>query len=157
MPLRRTSRFDSLVVYHRRMRRAGRSILRSSLLSAALATIPYLTINLGQIAIHEGSFIHFSKREALSFAVVFACALCVGVATILAIWALSLKGSRVLYGLAATAVFAILATAAEPRFWFRSLDILNAGFAEWIFRTGVFATLVSLAFWERRSDLIRVR
>ena len=140
-----------------RMEKARRSILRSSLLAAALATIPYLAINLGQIAIHDGSFIHFSKQEALTFTVVLGLALWAGVAIVLAICAWSFQGRRLLHGLAATAVFAILATAVEPRFWSWFFDLLNDGLAEWIFRTGVLATLLSLAFWRRGTGVAHVR
>ena len=154
---KRTSRLGCPIVYDRRMESARRSILRSSLLAAGLATIPYLAINLGQIAIHDGSFIHFSKQEALTFTVVLAFALWVGVAMILTICAWSLRGRRLPYCLAATTVFAILATAVEPRFWSWFFDLLNDGLAEWIFRTGVLATLLSLAFWKRGEGLNRVR
>lgn len=138
------------------MESAWRPILRSSLLVAGVATIPYLTINLGQIAIHDGGFIHFSKQEALTLTVVLAFALWVMVAIILAICAWSLQGRWLLYCLAATAVFAILSTAVEPRFWFRFFDLLNDGLAEWIFRTGVLATLLSLSFWKLEIGLNRV-
>lgn len=139
------------------MGRAPRSILSFSFLAAALATIPYLAINLGQIAIHEGSFIHFSKPEALTLTVVLGCALWIGVGMVLAICAWFARGQRLLYGVAATAVFAALATAVEPRFWSWVFDLLNGGLAEWIFRTGVTATVLSLVFGERAGSIAHVR
>ncbi|MFA5965745.1 MAG: hypothetical protein WC804_17145 [Sphingomonas sp.] len=131
--------------------------MRSSILAAALAVIPYLAINFGQIAIHDGSFIHFSKREALTLTAVLGFTLWIGVATVLAICAWSTRGRRLLYGFAATAVFAVLATAVQPSFWFRFFDLLNDGLAEWIFRSGAIATVLSLVLWERGSGFSYVR
>lgn len=119
--------------------------------------IPYLAINLGQIAVHDGSFIHFSKLEALTLTMVLGLTLWVGVATVVAMCAWSTRGGRLPYGVAATTAFAVLATAAEPSFWSRLFDLQNDGLAEWIFRTGAFATLLSLVFGAREDRLTQVR
>jgi hypothetical protein len=126
------------------------------MLSAALATFPYFAINIAQVAIHDGSFIHFSKQEALKLTAVLGLVLWIGTTIILAICAWSAHGGRSLYCFAATAVFAILATAVDARFWVRLFDLLNNGFAEWIFRTGVTATVLSLLAWARAGGPSRV-
>ena len=145
------------MVYASRMGRAPQSILRFSFMAAALSTIPYLAINLGQIVIHDGSFIHLSKLEALMLTAVLGCAIWVGAAVVLAVCAWLTRGQRLLFGAAATAVFAAWATAVEPRFWSSFFDILNGGLAEWIFWTGAIATLLSLVFGEREGSTAHVR
>lgn len=67
-----------------------------------------------------------------------------------------MKGWTLLYGLITLAVFSITATAVEPRFWLRFFDYSNDGLAEWIFRTGGFATVLSLIALWRKSRLARV-
>ena len=105
------------IAYDRPMSMAQRSIVRSSVLPAALAVVPYLVINLAQVSVHDGSFIHFSKQEALTLTVVLGFALWVGTAIVLFICAWLAKGGTLLYSFIAIAVFSITATAVEPRFW----------------------------------------
>ena len=134
-----------------------RSIVRSLILPSALAVAPYLAINLGQILIHDGSFIHFSKQEALMLTIGLGFALSVGTAVVLSICAWQTKEGTLLYCSIALAVFSIAATAVEPRFWCRLFDVLNDGLAEWLFRTGALATVLSSISMRWESRLARVR
>jgi hypothetical protein len=130
---------------------AWRSSAQQALATAGLALIPYLAVNLGRIWVHDGSFIHFSKVEALVFTACIGLALWLEtVAVLLASAALS-RNNRWLHLGIAVAAFAAIATAVEPGWWRHFLDPRNDGPGDWTFRLGVIASLLTLA-WKRGSQ-----
>lgn len=116
--------------------------------------MPYFAINLGQIFLHDGGFIHFSKTEAVVFTTCLALALWLGSVVVLLASAAIARNGAWLQAFTAVMIFTGIATAIEPTFWTRFFDFLNDGLAEWVFRVGVFATLTRLAF-KRKARLER--
>lgn len=111
--------------------------------------LPYLVINIAQIVEHDGSFIHFSKREAVAITIAIAVALCVVSFLVLALAQAIFPTNRWLLTGFSFLLFATVASAVEPTFWYHLLDLLNDGFGEWILRTGMLATMLTVIICAR--------
>lgn len=119
---------------------------RATLGAASLAVLPYLAVILADIFGHPGSYIHFSRGEALLLVLILALLQWVTCVVVLAVSIALARGAAWLLIVSAVSAFAAIAGFIEPRFWHHLLDPGNGGRSEWLFRTGVLAVLLVLLF-----------
>lgn len=129
--------------------------LSRPVLTASLAVLPYLAATLADIFGHPGSYIHFSKGEAVALTAMLALFQWLACVAILIVSAALARGMAWLQPAIAMAAFAALAALVEPRFGYYLFDLRNGGLAEWLFRTGLLATLLLLCLEHRRRRAVR--
>jgi hypothetical protein len=109
--------------------------------AAALATLPYVAINVGLILFREGSIIHMSKLEWAIFTAISSLILWAGSATILAVSAFVTKHVAWLSAPLALLVFTGIAAWLQPGFWTDLFDPVLNGFGYYVFVVGVLSTV----------------